>query len=471
MYNKKTKIVATIGPATENEKTLTELFCAGVNVTRLNFSHGDFAEHQVRIDRTRKISKKIKQPIAILQDLSGPKIRIGDFYQERVELKAGDNFVLTTEKIVGDEHRAYVNYAKLPKEVKVGGIIFLDDGKKKLKVKSVKGNEIHCEILVGGNTKGRRGVNVPGAYLSISSLTEKDLADAQFGIKNNVDYMAISFVRRASDVLDLRKILDKHKSKIKIIAKIETQEALENLSEIVDAADGLMVARGDLAIEVPAEEVPLAQKEIIKRCNRVGKPVITATQMLESMIHSPVPTRAEVNDIANAIFDGTDAVMLSEETTLGEFPVAAVEVMSRVACRVEKEINHQAVLQNSHLTPKTITDSFSYAAVNRSHEIGASAIVALSKSGETARMVARYRPHKPVIVLTPDEKTYNQLALSYGCYSVHCPQFSTLPAVVKKAKDILKKEELVKTGDIVVIVAGIPFGYSGGTNLLLAEKI
>lgn len=471
MYTKKTKIVATIGPATESEVILTKLFQAGVNVTRLNFSHGDFAEHQIRVDRTRKISKKLKLPVAILQDLSGPKIRIGEFYQERVVLTAGDKFILTTDKIIGDEHKSYVNYDKLPQEVKSGGIIFLDDGKKKLKVKSIKGNEIHCEVIVGGETKGKRGVNVPGAYLSISSLTDKDRADILFGIKNDVDFMAISFVRRATDIEDLRKILDKHKSKIKIIAKIETEEALENLDQIIAVADGVMIARGDLAIEVPAEEVPIAQKRIIEKCNKLGKPVITATQMLESMINSPVPTRAEVNDIANAIYDGTDAIMLSEETTLGKFPLQAIEVMSRVAARVERELNHRSILQNSHLTPKTITDSFSHAAVCRSHEIGASAIVALSRSGFTARMVSRYRPHKPVIVLTSEEKTYNQLALSYGCYPVRCPEFTFLFRVVIKAKEIILNQNLAKKGDLVVIIAGIPFGQSGSTNMIMAEKV
>lgn len=472
MTMKKTKIVATIGPATESKEMLHSLFQAGVNVVRLNFSHGDFAEHQARVDRTRQIAAKLKQPVAILQDLSGPKIRIGEFYAERVELKAGEQFVLTTEKIVGDEHRAYVNYDKLPTEVKKDSIIFLDDGKKKLVVENIKGKEIHCRILVGGQTKGRRGVNVPGAYLSLSSLTDKDKSDLLFGVKNKVDYMAISFVRRAADIDLLRQILKKKRATdIKIIAKIETQEAIDNLDEIIAAADGVMVARGDLAIEIPAEEVPVRQKQIIRKCNEVGKPVITATQMLESMIHASVPTRAEVGDIANAIWDGTDAIMLSEETTLGEYPVAAVKVMAKVARRVESEINHNQVIQNSLLTPKTITDSFSFAAVARAHEIGAEAIVALSESGTTARMVSRYRPHKPFIVLTPNEKTYNQLALSYGCYPVMMPQFTSLMVMVKKIKDILLKKELVKTGDEIVIVAGLPFGQAGSTNLLMAEKI
>jgi len=472
MNSKKTKIVATVGPATSSEEMLEKLFVAGVNMVRLNFSHGDFAEHQPKIDYTRKISKKLGMPIAVLQDLAGPKIRIGDFYQERVELTVGEKFVLTTETVIGDEHKASINYPKLPQEVKEGSVIFLDDGKKKLIVKSIVGNEIHCEIMVGGNTKGRRGVNVPGAYLSIDSLTEKDREDLLFGIKNQVDFMAISFVRRAEDINELREILKKHKAgDIKIIAKIETEEALENLDEIIMASDGIMVARGDLAIEIPAEDVPVAQKDIIRKCNEVGKPVITATQMLESMIKSPVPTRAEVGDIANAIFDGTDAVMLSEETTLGEFPIQAVEVMTRVAVRVEQEIDHASVLQNSHLTRKSITDSFSYAAVNRAHEIGASAIVALSKSGDTARMVSRYRPHKPFIALTPDEKTYNQLALSYGVRPVLTEQFSSLPSMVKKAKEILLAQGLVGPADTFVIVAGLPFGQSGSTNLLLAERV
>jgi len=472
MNSKKTKIVATIGPATSSEEMLEKLFIAGVNVVRLNFSHGDFAEHQPKVDRTRKIAKKLGMPVAVLQDLSGPKIRIGDFYQERVDLTAGDEFVLTTETIVGDEHKASINYPKLPAEVKEGSVIFLDDGKKKLIVKSIKGKEIYCEIVIGGNTKGRRGVNVPGAYLSIDSLTEKDRADLLFGIENKVDFMAISFVRRAEDINELREILKKHKAgDIKIIAKIETEEALENLDEIIMASDGIMVARGDLAIEIPAEDVPVAQKDIIRKCNEVGKPVITATQMLESMIKSPVPTRAEVGDIANAIFDGTDAVMLSEETTLGEFPIQAVEVMTRVAVRVEQEIDHASVLQNSHLTRKSITDSFSYGAVNRAHEIGASAIVALSKSGDTARMVSRYRPHKPFIALTPAEKTYNQLALSYGVRPVLTEQFSSLPSMVKKSKEILLAQDLVGPADTFLIVAGLPFGQSGSTNLLLAERI
>ncbi|MEK7091924.1 MAG: pyruvate kinase, partial [Patescibacteria group bacterium] len=370
MYHKKTKIVATIGPATEGEAELEKLFNHGVNVVRLNFSHGDFAEHGLRIKRTRALSKKLGLPIAILQDLAGPKIRLGEFYQERVTLIEGAKFILTTKEQVGDESIAFINYPKLPKEVKKGQIIFFDDGKKKLIVEKVVGEKIHCQILVGGETKGRRGVNVPGAYLSISSLTDKDKKDLEFGIKEGVDFMALSFVRRPEDILELRAILTKRQAEqIKIIAKIETQEAIDNLDAILAVTDAVMVARGDLAIEIPAEQVPFWQKTIITKCNKFGKPVITATQMLESMISSPVPTRAEVSDIANAIFDGTDAIMLSEETTLGKFPLKAIEVMYRVATHTEKSRDNGHFLTREHLTLKTTEDSLAAAAISMAHEI------------------------------------------------------------------------------------------------------
>jgi pyruvate kinase len=472
MYQKKTKIVATIGPASMDEKVLTKLVEAGLDVVRINFSHGDFAEHEPKVLRARAIAKKVGKPVAVLQDLSGPKIRIGEFYQERVMLKPGSTFTLTTKKIVGDETKAYVNYAKLPKEVKKGGIIFLDDGKKKLVVESTTADSIKCKVIVGGETKGRRGVNVPGAYLSISSLTEKDRADLEFGFKHEVDFVALSFVRRAEDIAELREILNKRDKRIKIIAKIETQEAVDNLDSIINETDGVMVARGDLAIEVPAEDVPIIQKAIIEKCNALGKPVITATQMLESMINSPVPTRAEVNDVANAIFDGTDAVMLSEETTLGKYPLEAVAMMAKIAKRTEEEIEHHEILQDSHLSTKTVTDAISYSALNIAHEVGAEGIVALSNSGFTARMVARHRPHKPVIVLTPDQKVYQQLALSFGCFPVVLSDaIDSVVEAVDKSKKTLLAKKLVKKGDKIVITAGVPFGKVSSTNLLLVQKI
>ncbi len=356
---KKTKIVATIGPVTTSEAVLTKLVKAGLNVARLNFSHGDFAEHQEKVDNIRIVSEKLGTPIALLQDLSGPKIRIGDFYQERVTLKEGDEFILTTEKCVGDEHRASVNYPKLPQEIKPGAFIMVDDGKKKLQVVSIKGNEIKTKIIVGGETKGRRGVNLPGTDLSISSLTAKDKKDIEFGVSNQVDFVALSFVRRAADVHELRRILEKKGLPAQIIVKIETTQAIDNLEEILRATDAVMVARGDLAVEVPMERVPLLQKQIVHMSRELGKPVIVATQMLESMISAPVPTRAEVNDVANAILDGTDAVMLSEETTLGKFPVEAVSMMSKIAMEIEAEPDTRPIIDGDDLGLDSVAESVS----------------------------------------------------------------------------------------------------------------
>jgi len=472
-YRKRTKIVATIGPVTESEVMLTKLVKSGLNVMRLNFSHGDFAEHQGKVDNFRKVEKKLGVPLAILQDLGGPKIRIGEFYKERVNLKKGSAFTLTTKKIVGDEVRAYVNYKRLPKEVSKGSKILLDDGKKELKVEKVKGGDIICKVIVGGETKGRRGVNVPGANLSISSLTKKDKEDLKFGIKNDVDFVALSFVRRPSDIRELRSILKKEKSDAMIISKIETQEAVDSFDEILEESDGIMVARGDLAIEIPAEEVPLTQKMIIEKCNLAGKPVITATQMLESMIHSPVPTRAEVSDVANAILDGTDAVMLSEETTLGEYPVESVKVMTKVAEEIER-VNPERIVANEGIEGEiSVPDSITASVVNTAHDVGAKAIVALTNSGFTARMISRFKPEPPVIVLSANKKTVSQLALSYGCLPVYAKQFKNLSEAYKVIKSYCLKNKIAGKDDKVVVVSSAPFNtkVSGGTNMLLVETI
>ncbi len=336
MTNKKTNIVCTIGPVTESTEMLEKLLKAGMNIMRLNFSHGDFVEHQRKFDNLKQAVQNTGIPCLVMQDLSGPKFRLGDFYQERVELVAGEYITLTTEKIVGDEKRVSVNYPTLHEEIAVGNIIMVDDGKKKFEVVEINGTDIKCKILVGGNTKGRRSLNLPGAPLKITALTDKDKTDIAFGVANNVDIVAFSFVRRASDVVELREILKEKGLNAKIMAKIETPDAIENFDEILELVDMVMVARGDLGIEVPFEKVPLYQKEMIKKANKAGKFVVTATQMLESMIKGPVPTRAEVSDVANAIMDGTDAVMLSEETTLGEYPIEAVSVMTRIAEEVEQ---------------------------------------------------------------------------------------------------------------------------------------
>ena len=473
---KKTKIVATIGPATETEQTLEKLIDAGLNVMRLNFSHGDFAEHQIRVDNLRKVCKKTGASVAILQDLGGPKIRIGNFKTESIELKKGQTFTLTTEDVVGDESIVSVNYPLLPKEVEKGHIIFLHDGKKKLEVTEVKGNNVICKVLVGGDIKGRRGVNLPDSDLSIKSLTEKDLKDLEFGIKNNVDFIALSFVRKPSDIIELREILKKRKSDAGIIAKIETPQAISCIDEIIGLVDGIMIARGDLAIEVPFEKVPSYQKMMIKKCNEAGKPVITATQMLESMIKSPVATRAEISDIANAILDGTDAIMLSEETTLGNFPVEAVSVMRTIALEVESNYPERIIkriMKGMGVNGETkISDSITSSVVKTAHDVGAKVIVALTDSGFTARMISRHKPTAQILALTPNERTSNKLNLVFGCRSTVLPRYKTIEDVYKIVRSQCLEKKLARKGDKVVIVAGVPFNTKGlSTNMLVIQEI
>ncbi len=467
---KKTKIVCTIGPATESEEKLRELMNAGMNVCRLNFSHGDFAEHQKRVDNIRKITKEDGKVVAIMQDLCGPKIRIGTFKDNAIMLNRGDKFTLTTDEVEGTQEKVHINYPALPKEVKPGNFIMLQDGTKKLEVVEVKGNDIITKVVSGGRLSGRKGVNVPGANLSVKSLTDKDRSDLEFGIKNEVDFVALSFVRRSSDISELREILNKAGSKAQIVAKIETPEALEDIDKIIELTDAVMIARGDLAIEIPAEEVPLVQKLIIHKCNSAGKPVITATQMLESMIKNPVPTRAEISDIANAIIDGTDAIMLSEETTLGEFPVAAVEIMTRVALRVEKEVFTRDTIAEYEVS-HGITDVMSQSAVRATHNVGASLIVALTRQGRTPKMISRYKPSEIILAMTDNKECLNKMILSYGCYPVLVPTFKTTDEIMEIVRKTTLESGLVKKGDKVVIVAGMPFGETRETNFILVETV
>ncbi len=467
---KKTKIVCTIGPATESEEKLQSLMNAGMNVARLNFSHGDFAEHQARVDRIRNLTSKNGNVVAIMQDLCGPKIRIGTFKDNAINLVRGEKFILTTDEVEGTLERVHINYPDLPKEVKPGNFIMLQDGTKKLEVLEVKGNEIFTKVISGGRLSGRKGVNVPGANLSVKSLTTKDRSDLEFGIKNNVDFVALSFVRHSRDILELREILNKAGSKAHIIAKIETPEALDDIDAIIDATDAIMIARGDLAIEIPAEEVPIVQKLIIHKCNSAGKPVITATQMLESMVKNPVPTRAEISDIANAIIDGTDAIMLSEETTLGDFPIEAVEIMTRVALRVEKEVFTRDTIAEYEVS-HGITDVISQSAVRATHNVGATLIVALTRQGKTPRMISRYKPAEMILALTDTKDCLNKLILSYGCYPVLVPTFKTTDEIMEIVRTTTLDNKLVKKGDKVVIVAGMPFGKTNDTNFILVETL
>lgn len=468
-FSKKTKIVATIGPGSENKETLTKLFHKGVDVCRTNMSHDDQAVHEKRIKLIRSVAKKEKMPIAVLLDLSGPKIRIGDFVDKTVDLVVGKKLILTGDKdCQGDATRVYFNYPHIEKDIKAGMVLMLDDGKKKVVVEKVVGTEIHTKILVGGITKSRRGVNIPGAYLTISALTDKDKKDLSFGIAQGVDFVALSFVRTAKDINDLRTLIKKQKGGQAIVAKIETQEAVENIDEIIASADAIMVARGDLAVEIGPEKVPTVQKMIIRKCNEVGKPVIVATQMLESMIHTPVPTRAEVSDVANAIFDGADAVMLSEETALGQYPIQAVDMMSHVASQVEGEI---ATHRRLKVHFNDIVDSVSSSVVHNAEDVGAKLIIALTETGSTSRMIARYKPRQPIIVLTPHEHVVRRSQLVCGCYPILMKGFTGSTQLIKTIGPKLIEQKLASKGDRIVVSAGVPFGTPGTTNMLMILTI
>jgi pyruvate kinase len=466
--SRKTKIVATIGPGTESKEAFTALLRAGINVARTNMSHDDQTIHSARIRTIRAVSKQERLPVAVLLDLSGPKIRIGDFAEGAVELIPGSAFVLTGKKCTGDASRVYFNYPYIRKDIKPGQLLMLDDGKKKLQVTKIVGDDIHTTVLVGGKTKSRRGVNIPGAYLSISAITEKDKSDLVFGIKEGVDFIALSFVRTEDDITQLRKLIAKHKGNQAIIAKIETEEAVQHIDAIIAAADGIMVARGDLAIEIGPPRVPSIQKMIMKKCNEAGKPVIVATQMLESMINTPVPTRAEVSDVANAIFDGCDAVMLSEETTLGQYPVEAVITMHNIAMQIEGEIGTH---RRHRVHMDDLIDSVSSSVVHNAEDIHAKAIVALTESGFTPRMIARYKPQQRIIALTAHEAVARKLLLVFGCYPILIKPYTSLRQVSESASIMLTNLGITKKGDHFVVAAGIPFNVPGTTNMMMVVKV
>lgn len=469
LFKTKTKIVATLGPSSNEVSMIESMLSEGLTVARINMSHGDHTTHALSIKNARKASLRTKRPLAILQDLSGPKIRIGDFETEDVTLVNGNILILTTEPCNGTSARVFVNYPKLPKEVEVGMFIYLNDGKQKLLVDKITDTEIYTTIISGGTIRGRRGVNIPDANLSISSLTPKDKKDLIFGLEQGVDFVTLSFVRNADDIRQLRKLIGKHN--VNIVAKIETKFAIDNLEEIVEVSDVIMVARGDLAIEMPLEKVPLLQKRIIHIANKAGKPVITATQMLDSMRVSTTPTRAEVTDIANAILDGTDAVMLSDETAVGAHPDRVIELISKVAHEVENDpffIRHQS---DWDFSAENIYDAVSQSIAKTVSSIGGKAIVAFSESGYTGRMVARYRPRVPILVLTPNKNTFNQSLIIYGCEPVLIKNIKNINDAQKIARKILIVSGLVKSGDLFVMGAGIPFGSAGATNMMMVEKI
>ncbi|REK53235.1 MAG: pyruvate kinase [Thermobacillus sp.] len=470
---RKTKIVCTIGPASESLENTKKLILAGMNVARLNFSHGDFEEHGNRIKNIRQACRELGKTVAILLDTKGPEIRLGNLAEEPVELVAGEFVTLTTENILGDRHRIPVTYSDLPRDVKVGDTILLDDGLIGLKVVEIQGTEIKCEIQNSGPIKSKKGVNVPGVAISLPGITEKDANDILFGIEQGIDFIAASFVRRASDVLEIRELLERHNaSHIQIIAKIENRQGVDNLDEILEVADGLMVARGDLGVEIPVEEVPLVQKMMIEKCNRAGKPVITATQMLDSMQRNPRPTRAEASDVANAIFDGTDAIMLSGETAAGKYPVESVMTMARIAERAEAALEYREIfLRQASAQQTTVTEAISQAVANSALDLEADAIITSTESGYTARMVSKYRPKAPIIAVTPVEHVMRSLQLVWGVIPVLGKPAKTTDEMFDIAVNGAVESGLVKLGDTVVITAGVPVGRSGSTNLIKIHTV
>lgn len=468
-FKTKTKIVATLGPNSADVLTIQKMLVAGMTVARINMSHGDHQTHAKTIKNARTAAKKSGKPLAILQDLSGPKIRIGDFETEEVTLIPGNSFILTTKPCVGTVEKVFVNYEKLPQEVEHGSILFLNDGKQKLRITKITGDEIHTVVCVGGTIRGRRGVNIPDGKLSISSLTAKDKKDLKFGLEQQVDFVTLSFVRTADDIRQLRKLIGKEYNPA-VVAKIETKHAIENLDEIVAVADVLMVARGDLAIETPLERVPLLQKKIIKAANYAGKPVITATQMLDSMRISTTPTRAEVADIANAIIDGTDAIMLSDESAVGNHPPLAIEVMSSVASEIEND-TYFTERSDWRFPITTVCDAVTNSIARSTKPTDTKVIVAMSESGHTARMISRHRLATPIIVLTPHQHTYNKMLLVFGCEPVIVKGVSGLTSAQKIARKIISENSIAKTGDTFILGAGIPFGASGATNTMLIERL
>ncbi len=472
---RKTKIVSTIGPASESVEILTDLINSGMNVARLNFSHGDFDEHGARIRNIREAASVTGQTVAILLDTKGPEIRTGSLKDGEAYLEKGNTAYVTMEEIEGTAERFSVTYPGLINDVHTGSKILLDDGLVELKVEEVlkDQNEIKTTILNNGLLKNKKGVNVPNVSVNLPGITEKDAGDIEFGIEQDVDFIAASFVRRASDVLEIKELLEQHNaSHIQIIPKIENQEGVDNIDDILEVSDGLMVARGDLGVEIPPEDVPLVQKKLIKKCNRVGKPVITATQMLDSMQRNPRPTRAEASDVANAIFDGTDAIMLSGETAAGDYPREAVQTMSNIATKTETGLNYKAILdERSKHSDMTITDAISQSVTHTAINLKVNAVVTPTESGHTARMISKYRPQAPIVAITSSERVNRKLSLVWGVYAVMGPQSESTDDMLDVAVDRGLASGIVTRGDRVIITGGVPVGESGTTNLMKVHVI
>ena len=468
---RKTKIVCTLGPSTDREGILREMIQAGMNVARFNFSHGTHAEHKVRLDALKALREELDAPVAAMLDTKGPEVRLKDFAGGRVHLTAGQEFTLTTVQVEGDAHRCSITYGELPGDVKAGDTILLDDGLVRLTVLETSETEIRCRVENDGDMKNHKGVNVPGVRLNMPYMSQQDRDDLLFGAEQGFDYVAASFVRSAADVRELRHVLDKAGSRMRIIAKIENQEGVSNLPEILDAADGIMVARGDMGVEIDFAEIPLIQKNMIARCVACGKPVITATQMLDSMMENPRPTRAEITDVANAIYDGTSAIMLSGETAAGKYPVEAVQTMDAIARKTESNIDRICPAKTPKRTRLSITAATAHAACTTAEDIGADAILTVSQRGITAQMVSRFRPAATVVALLLDPQVQRQMALYWGLVPITMPRASSTDQLVDLAIQSAQEAGLVKHGDLVVVTAGVPVGISGTTNMIRIAQV
>lgn len=471
---KKTKIVCTIGPASESEAILRRLMATGMNVCRLNFSHGDHSEHLERINRIKKLRDELDAHIGIMLDLKGPEIRTGKFENGMtVSLKPGDKFILTTREVLGNQNICSVSYKDLTKDLSVGARVLIDDGLLELVVEDIQDTEIFTKVINYGEIKDRKGVNIPNVKINLPALTEKDIEDIKFGIENDVDFIAASFVRKADDIINIKKVLEENGGdSIQIISKIENEEGLINLDEIIEVSDGIMVARGDLGVEVSNEKVPLVQKEIIRKTNYAGKPVITATQMLDSMIRNPRPTRAEVNDVANAILDGSDAIMLSGETAAGKYPVEAVETMVRIANNIEASVDFKKLNEaRKYWSENDSTNVISMSVCQIAERLNANGIVAATTTGATAKAISKFRPNTNISAATYDSKVARKLSLVWGVYPVITKKVELTDELIDSSIFSSLKAGLIFEGELIVLTAGIPAGVGGTTNMIKVHTV
>ncbi len=469
---RKTKIVCTIGPASEDARVFEQLCLAGLNVARLNFSHGTHAEHKKKIDMIKEIRDKLNLPIAIMLDTKGPEYRIGTFEDGKIALSDGDTFIFTTDNVVGDKNRVSVNYDGLANDLSIGDSISVNNGLVLFKVKEISGNNVICDVIAGGELSNRKSMSFPGKVLKKTFLSEQDKEDILFGIENGVDFIAASFVSSKQDVLDIKNFLAENKGEdIEVIAKIENRSGVDNIEEICKVCEGVMVARGDLGVEVPYSELPAIQKYLITKCRLLGKRVITATEMLESMIHNPRPTRAEISDVANAVYDGTSAVMLSGESAAGKYPVETVKIMSEIVEETEKNIHYEKRFKTSEFKIKNKVDAISHATCGMAIDIGAKAIVVSSMSGMTVRMVSRFRAPTDIIGMATNKAVWYKLALSWGVLPVLSEQFSSSDVLFYHATRAARENLPLQKGDLIVLTGGVMNGKSGNTNTIKVEEI